>query len=145
MQVCTSDLTARDHFCRHSVRRRIEHNKGKNQAKLSCWGRLSRTKLLLTCFSILLLKEWALESPSWKAPLCYVLLGWGHSMEMGVQGLEPQPDGEAAVEHCRASSGAFCHGGIVPHLRFSVLSSWSVCGFWVPMASTLEGWYLIFI
>ena len=147
VQVCTSDLTARDHFCRHPARRRIEYNKGKNKPSFLVEDIYQESSCYR--FYILLLEEWVLQNSSWKAPSCSILLHWGLSTEVGVQGLGPQPGGEAAVGHrLRVETtlpvGLSAVGECSPR-HGSVLSPWATCGSWVHIASTVRGWILIFI
>lgn len=96
VQVCTSDLTARDHFCRHPARRRIEHNKGKNKPSFLVEDIYQESSCYWLVFTYLCLKNECYRTPVGK-PLCvlFCCIGgsawrweckvWSHSQVEGQQ------------------------------------------------------------
>ena len=62
VQVCTSDLTDRDHFCRHPARR-IEHNKGKNKPSFLVEDIYQESSCYWLVFTYFCLKNGCYRSP----------------------------------------------------------------------------------
>lgn len=126
VQVCTSDLPARDHFCRHPAGRRIERNREKTSPAF-----LLRTSIKSQAAIGLFLHTFAwrmgvtepqLESPFVFCSAALEAQRGGGSARSGATARWRGRSGASPESGDHASRGALCCGGVFPQAWLSTVA-----------------------